>query len=35
MIKKLVDDVTYERIDGRNHTSLTKNCAVGAVLKED
>jgi hypothetical protein len=35
MIKKLVDDITYERIDGRNHTSLTKNCAVGAGLKED
>jgi serine/threonine-protein kinase RsbW len=35
MIKKLVDDLAYERIDGRNHTSLTKNCAVGAVLKEN
>ena len=35
MIKKLVDNLAYERIDGRNHTSLTKNCAVGAVLKED
>jgi anti-sigma regulatory factor (Ser/Thr protein kinase) len=35
MIKKLVDDVTYERIDGRNHTNLTKNCAVGAGLKGD
>src|ERR1700680_2340187 len=31
MIKKLVDDLAYERIDGRNHTSLTKKCAVGAV----
>lgn len=35
MIKKLVDHFDYERIDGRNHTSMTKNCAVGAVLKED
>jgi serine/threonine-protein kinase RsbW len=35
MIKKLVDGFAYERIDGRNHTSLTKNCAVGAVPKED
>jgi anti-sigma regulatory factor (Ser/Thr protein kinase) len=35
MTKKLVDNLAYERIDGRNHTSLTKNCAVGAALKED
>jgi serine/threonine-protein kinase RsbW len=35
MIKKLVDDLSYERIDGRNHTSLTKKCAVGAVSRED
>ncbi len=35
MIKKLVDDLTYERVEGRNHTSLTKKCAVGAVVKED
>jgi serine/threonine-protein kinase RsbW len=35
MIKKLVDDLAYERIDGRNHISLTKKCAVGAVPKED
>jgi anti-sigma regulatory factor (Ser/Thr protein kinase) len=35
MTKKLVDSLTYERIDGRNHTSLIKNCAVGATLKED
>jgi serine/threonine-protein kinase RsbW len=35
MIKKLVDNLAYERIDGRNHTSLIKNCAVGAVRKED
>ena len=31
MIKQLVDDFAYERIDGRNHTSLTKKCAVGAI----
>jgi serine/threonine-protein kinase RsbW len=35
MVKKLVDDLAYERVDGRNHTSLTKKCAVGAVSKED
>jgi serine/threonine-protein kinase RsbW len=35
MIKKLVDNLAYERVDGRNHTSLIKNCAVGAVRKED
>lgn len=35
MVKKLVDDFAYERIDGRNHTSLTKKCAVGAVPKEE
>jgi serine/threonine-protein kinase RsbW len=35
MIKQLVDDFAYEHIDGRNHTSLTKKCAVGAGLKED
>jgi serine/threonine-protein kinase RsbW len=35
MIKKLVDDLSYERIDGRNHTCLTKKCAVGAVSTED
>jgi anti-sigma regulatory factor (Ser/Thr protein kinase) len=34
MTKKLVDNLAYERIDGRNHTSLIKNCAVGAALKE-
>lgn len=34
MIKKLVDHLDYERIDGRNHTSIIKNCAVGAALKE-
>jgi anti-sigma regulatory factor (Ser/Thr protein kinase) len=35
MVKKLVDDLAYERIDGRNHTRLTKKCATGAVAKED
>jgi anti-sigma regulatory factor (Ser/Thr protein kinase) len=35
MIKKLVDHFDYERVDGRNHTKLTKNCAVGAALKEE
>ncbi len=34
MTKKLVDNLTYERLDGRNHTSLIKNCAVGVTLKE-
>jgi len=35
MIKQLVDDLAYERIDGRNHTSLKKKCAIGAVYTED
>ncbi len=35
MTKKLVDNLVYERIDGRNHTRLTKNCAVGAAPRED
>jgi serine/threonine-protein kinase RsbW len=35
MVKKLVDDFAYERIDGRNHTRLTKKCATGAVTKKD
>jgi anti-anti-sigma factor len=29
MIKKLVDHFTYERLDGRNHTTLSKTCEVG------
>jgi serine/threonine-protein kinase RsbW len=33
MVKKLVDDLAYERTDGRNHTRLTKNCAI--QLKEN
>ena len=35
MTKKLVDNLTYERINGRNHTSLIKNCTLGATPKED
>jgi sigma-B regulation protein RsbU (phosphoserine phosphatase) len=35
MTKKLVDNLTYERVGGRNHTSLIKNCAIGAALRED
>ena len=35
MVKKLVDDFIYERIDGRNHTRLTKKCATGAVTEGD
>ena len=34
MVKRLVDDFAYERVDGRNHTRLTKKCATGAVTKE-
>ena len=29
MIKKLVDQFRYERLDGRNHTTLSKTCEVG------
>lgn len=29
LAKKLVDELAYERVGGRNHTRLTKNCAVG------
>jgi serine/threonine-protein kinase RsbW len=35
MVKKLVDDFAYERIDGRNHTSLTRKYASDAVTKEE
>jgi phosphoserine phosphatase RsbU/P len=35
MTKKLVDNLAYERIDGRNHTRFTKNCAVGVAPRED
>ena len=33
MVKKLVDGFTYERIDGRNHTTLSKACEVGAAAQ--
>jgi len=33
MIKKLVDHFTYERIDGRNHTTLSKTCEVGPAIQ--
>jgi anti-sigma regulatory factor (Ser/Thr protein kinase) len=29
MVKKLVDEIAYHHRDGRNHTILTKKCAVG------
>lgn len=32
MVKKLVDHFTYERIDGRNHTKLSKMCEVGTEM---
>jgi anti-sigma regulatory factor (Ser/Thr protein kinase) len=35
MVKKLVDDLAYERTDGRNHTRLTKNCAVGGYSERN
>ena len=33
MIRKLVDHFTYERIDGRNHTTLSKTCEVGTAIQ--
>ena len=33
MIKKLVDHFTYERTDGRNHTTLRKKCDIGTVAE--
>jgi serine/threonine-protein kinase RsbW len=33
MVKKLVDGFTYERIDGRNHTTMSKTCEVGASVQ--
>lgn len=33
LVKQLVDNLAYERINGRNHTRLTKNCAVGRTPK--
>jgi serine/threonine-protein kinase RsbW len=35
MVRKLVDDFAYERIDAQNHTRLTKKCATGALTKEN
>jgi anti-sigma regulatory factor (Ser/Thr protein kinase) len=32
-IKKLVDRFTYERIEGRNHTTLSKTCEVSAEVQ--
>jgi hypothetical protein len=34
MIKKLVDHFTYERIDGRNHMTLSKTCEVGTAIQK-
>ena len=31
MVKQLVDSIEYARIDGRNHTTLTKLCDVGTA----
>jgi anti-sigma regulatory factor (Ser/Thr protein kinase) len=33
MVKKLVDRMSYERIDGRNHTTLSKKFEVGAAAQ--
>jgi len=33
MIRKLVDTFAYERIDGRNHTTLSKECSVGSAVQ--
>ena len=35
IVRKLVDDFTYERIGGHNHTTLTKRCEVGAVQRSE
>jgi serine/threonine-protein kinase RsbW len=35
MIKKLVDNFTYERIGERNHTRLSKRCEVGAAQRSE
>jgi serine/threonine-protein kinase RsbW len=35
MVRKLVDDFAYQRIDARNHTTLTKKCATGTLTKEN
>jgi serine/threonine-protein kinase RsbW len=34
MIKKLVDHFTYKRIEGRNHTTLSKACEVGTAIEK-
>jgi anti-sigma regulatory factor (Ser/Thr protein kinase) len=34
MVRKLVDEFTYERVGGRNHTRLSKFCEVGDAIKE-
>jgi anti-sigma regulatory factor (Ser/Thr protein kinase) len=33
MVKKLVDRFAYERVDGRNHTTLSKSCDVGPAIQ--
>ncbi|NOJ47326.1 ATP-binding protein [Bradyrhizobium archetypum] len=33
LINKLVDRFAYERIDGRNHTTLSKTCEVGIAVQ--
>jgi anti-anti-sigma factor len=33
MIGKLVDRFTYQRVDGRNHTTLSKTCEVGTAIQ--
>jgi serine/threonine-protein kinase RsbW len=30
MVRLLVDEFVWRRVDGRNHTTLTKKCTVGA-----
>jgi serine/threonine-protein kinase RsbW len=35
LIKKLVDNFTYERIGERNHTTLSKRCEVGAAHRSE
>jgi serine/threonine-protein kinase RsbW len=35
MIKKLVDNFTYERIGERNHTTLSKRCELGAAQRSE
>jgi anti-sigma regulatory factor (Ser/Thr protein kinase) len=33
IIMKLVDRFAYERVEGRNHTTLSKTCEVGAAIQ--